>query len=111
MIKFKSLLCSGRNASLTVKAEAGKASISLHVDLGDVLPLPIPHQYHHQGSRNGPARKRRRERRAAARVAAQSTEELIEENDEAVEETAPGLTNNVTEKDFKTNDETGDAIA
>ena len=71
IVKFKNLLIAGRIATLTIKTEAGKAAVNLHVDLGDVLLPPDQHQHHHHhGSRNGPARQRRRNRRAAEREAA-----------------------------------------
>ena len=63
-VKFKNLLRAEKDATLTLKSEAGRAFVTLSVDLGHVLSeqdlLP-------RGSRNGPARVRRREKRAAAR--------------------------------------------
>ena len=97
ILKFKSLLQAGRNASLTVKAEAGKASVSLHVNLGDVLPPEFLQQHRH-GSRNGPARQRRRERRATARK--EKAKSAVEANEvvelEVVEETSTDSTTHDT---------------
>ena len=67
-LKFKNLLCSEKDATLTLKAEAGRAFVTLSLDLGHV------HSEHGQlqhGPRNGPARLRRREKRAAARADAE----------------------------------------
>ena len=36
ILKFKNLLISGRNATLVIKSNAGKAEVSLNVDLGQV---------------------------------------------------------------------------
>ena len=62
--KFKNLLYAEEDATLTFKSEAGRAFVTLSLDLGhvhsehDVQP-PLG------GHRNGPARQRRREKRAA----------------------------------------------
>ena len=102
-VKFKHLLRAEKDATLTIKSEAGRAVIVLSVDLGHVLSEP-GHQSHQ--SRNGPARQRRREKRAAAReqqVAAEKAETLAEEAEEELEgsETAE----KVEEKDVsKSND-------
>ena len=64
--KFKALCQAGRSASLNISSSAGKATVNLRVDLGDLHDGPH-HPPNH--SRNGPSRQRRRERRAAARVA------------------------------------------
>ena len=78
-VKFKNLLRAEKDATITFKSEAGKASVSLTVDLGHVLSgqdqLP-PH-----GPRNGPARQRRREKRSTERAEKASTEKV--ENEEA----------------------------
>ena len=76
IVKFKSLLLSGRNATLEIKSNAGKAEVNLRVELGDVSCPPAQHP-HHLRPRNGPAKQRRRMRRAAEREvqeAAQATE-------------------------------------
>ena len=57
ILKFKNLLLSGRNATLVIKSNAGKAEVSLNVELGLVPPPPALHQYHR--SRDGPSRQRR----------------------------------------------------
>ena len=78
-LKFKSLLSSGKNATLNMKSESGKVLVSLtaEVNTSEIFHLQRP-------ARNGPARQRRRDRRAADREAAvkaagAATEELSEE--------------------------------
>ena len=66
ILKFKSLLLSGRNPTLVIKSNAGKAEINLNVELEDVSHHPHHEHHLHRGSRNGPFRERRRLRRAAA---------------------------------------------
>ena len=64
-VKFKHLLRAEKDATLTLKSEAGRAFVTISLDLGHVLSeqdLCL-----RGGSRNGPARVRRREKRAAAR--------------------------------------------
>ena len=65
-VKFKNLLYSEKDATLTLKSEAGRALVTLSLDLGHV------HSEHehprHGGHRNGPARQRRRDKRAADRL-------------------------------------------
>ena len=82
--KFKNLLLAEKDATLTFKSEAGRASVTLALDLGHVLSgldqLP------QGGHRNGPARQRRREKRAAARAAAEEVEVKGKEPAEKVEE-------------------------
>ena len=67
LVKWKT---TGRNASLNIKANAGKSFGNLSEELeypaGGVHP---PHRSHNHGSTNGPAWQRRRTRRAAAREA------------------------------------------
>ena len=65
-VKFKNLLRSEKDATLTIKSESGRTVVTLSVDLGHVLSEPGLHHYHHQ-PRNGPARQRRLEKRAAER--------------------------------------------
>ena len=90
-VKFKTLLRGEKDATLTLKSEAGRAVISLSVDLGHVLSEPG--LLHHR-PRNGPSRQRRRERRTAAReqqVAAEEAEldavKALGEPSEAVKST------------------------
>ena len=64
--KFKNLLLSEKDATLTVKSEAGRLPVSLSVDLGHVLSERGPPHHHHR--RNGPSQQRRRERRAEKRA-------------------------------------------
>ena len=73
-LKFKNLLCSEKDATLTFKSEAGRAFVTLSVDLGHVHSG----QGHlsPSGPRNGPSRQRRREKRAAAREQKLSSENL-----------------------------------
>ena len=75
ILKFKNLLISGRNATLVIKSNAGKAEVSLNVELGQVLPPHVQHQHHR--SRDGPSRQRRKLRRAEARAAASKPEEAL----------------------------------
>mgnify|MGYP006062008463 CR=1 FL=1 len=53
-----------------MKAEAGRAFVTLTLDLGHVLSEH--EQLQPRGPRNGPARQRRREKRAAARADAEN---------------------------------------
>ena len=57
ILKFKNLWKSGRNANLTIKSIAGKAHVSLNVEL-DETPSDLDEAQHGrlQKSRNGPAR-------------------------------------------------------
>ena len=92
--KFKNLLHSGSDATLTVKSKAGKASVTLHLDLGYVLHPPAADPP--QRRREGPARQRRRLRRAAARDAAAETAKVSEtiypvSEDKTVEKSADDL--------------------
>ena len=80
IVKFKGLLLSGRNATLVIKSNAGKAEVSLNVVLGDVTPPPDQHL---RQSRNGPSRQRRRCRRAEARKAS-NAEEAKKASDDVV---------------------------
>jgi hypothetical protein len=57
----------GGNPNLIMKAEAGKASVSLQMEL-DIPAVQRQGQY--RSRRNGPAQQRRRERRARERKAA-----------------------------------------
>ena len=90
-VKFKTLLRGEKDATLTLKSEAGRAVISLSVDLGHVLSEPGLLRH---GPRDGPSRQRRRERRTAAReqqVAAEEAEvdaeKALRESTEAVKST------------------------
>ena len=92
IVKFKNILFSGRNATLTIKSEAGKAQVNLSVELGDVFPPPF--QNHHHGSRNGPARQRRRLRRATAHEASNAAKAAEATNEQAIAEKATTIDNN-----------------
>jgi hypothetical protein len=78
-VKFKNLLRAEKDATLTLKIEAGRAFVTLSLDLGHVLSEQDLSP--RGGPRNGPARIRRREKRAAAR-------EKLATEDENVESTA-----------------------
>ena len=78
-VKFKNLLRAEKDATLTLKSEAGRAFVTLSLDLGHVLSEQDLSP--RGGPRNGPARIRRREKRAAAR-------EKLATEDENVESTA-----------------------
>ena len=65
--KFKNLLFAGKDATLTLKSEAGRLQVSLSADLGHVLPAEPLHLPHHH-CRSGPSRLRRRARRAEERA-------------------------------------------
>ena len=80
ILKFKNLLLSGRNATLLIKSNAGKAEVNLSVELGEILPPPD--QQHCHWFRNGPSRQRRRLRRAAARTASNAEEAKEATNEE-----------------------------
>ena len=69
--KFRYLWQAGRQASLTLESDAGKAWVSLYLDLG-ALPLSLDQPQHQQSSRrNGPSQRRRRERHAVVRLGEQ----------------------------------------
>ena len=74
--KFKALLHSGTNATLSLRSEAGKASISLSVEIE-----PKETSRLNRPARNGPARQRRRECRTLARAAAASAASEATERD------------------------------
>jgi hypothetical protein len=83
--KFKNLWQSGLNAHLDVNTHAGKAWVSLHVQL-EQAPGPLYHPLFSNKpgrSRDTPSRQRRRARRAAARK--EQTERTNHEETEAVE--------------------------
>ena len=75
-LKFKNLLFAEKDATLTLKSEAGRAFITLSLDLGHVLSgedhLPL------RGHRNGPARQRRREKRAEKHAAENAESKDVE---------------------------------
>ena len=67
--KYKNLLIAGNSATLTMRAEAGKATVPLAVEVEDLRNVSPKNQ-----ARDGPSRQRRRERRATAcHVAAEIT--------------------------------------
>ena len=76
LFKFKNLLHAEENATLTFKSEAGRAQVTLCVDLGHVLSGPGPHLHH--GAGNGTSRSRRRERRAVARQLAAAEADQVD---------------------------------
>ena len=96
--KFKNLLLAEKDATLTFKSEAGRASVTLSLDLGHVLSGQD--QLPPSGHRNGPARQRRREKRAAARserLSAENVEVKEKESAEKVEE-EPSIANSAAEE-------------
>jgi hypothetical protein len=112
ILKFKRLLLSGRDATLVIKSNAGKAEVSLNVVLGDVPPPPD--QQHLQQSRNGPSRQRRRIRRTEARKAEadeakkagddkSNTEEVIKIDTVQEKDTSPVI-NKTLEDEFCSDD-------
>ena len=64
--KFKSLLRSQKNGTLTLKTDSGKVSVNLSLEVENTLGSPP------RRNACGPARQRRRERRAAARETAEN---------------------------------------
>ena len=94
--KFKNLLVSEKDATLTIKSESGKVQVNLSVELGHVHSEEEKGVHHH--SRDAPARKRRCQWRAEARQhAAVETENIAKsdqtdssENHIVIEEVAVG---------------------
>ena len=82
-VKFKNLLHAEKDATLTLKSDAGRAFVTLSVDLGHVLSEPGLQQLR---PRNGPARQRRREKRAADRQVKIAAEEATLSAEQASEE-------------------------
>ena len=81
VFKFKNLLHLEKDATLTLKSEAGKASVTLSVELGHVLSDSLL-----RNPRNSPARQRRRKRRAAARDSEkESNKQEVEKTDDTLE--------------------------
>ena len=76
--KFKNLLFADKDATLTLKAEAGRVQVSLSADLGHVLPAEPPH-LPHLHCRNGPARQRRRVIRAQERAGKEAEDASMNE--------------------------------
>ena len=74
-VKFKHLLRAEKDATLTLKSEAGRAFVTLSLDLGHVHSWQgeLPH-----GPRNGPSRQRRREIHEAARAETVEAEMEVE---------------------------------
>ena len=77
--KFVELSEQGYNAKLCAESEAGKVSVSLHLDLRQSSPN-VPH-FNTSGKKSGgqPARWRRHERRAAMRLAATKEADVVGE--------------------------------
>ena len=72
LILFKNLCLAGKDARLCLETKAGKATVSLHLDIGDPPPPPGQPLGRHYHQRNSPSQQRRRERRTAARMAGQA---------------------------------------
>ena len=79
--KFVNLWQSGREATLQVNSLAGKATVSLKVELGQALPLQPYHQHQREP---GPSRLRRRQRRADTRKSADQADTAIKTAEEVV---------------------------
>ena len=98
-VKFKNLLHAEKDATLTLKSEAGRASISLSLDLGHV------HSEHCQlassSNRDGPARQRRREAVRSEKLSAEKVELEDEASTEKVED-EPSTQNSNAEKATET---------
>ena len=103
--KFKNLLSAEKDATLTFKSEAGRAFVTLSLDLGhvhsgqDQLP-PFGH-------RNGPARQRQREKHAAARsekLSAENVEVEDIQSSEKIEEVHADQNSTVEEAEQIEND-------
>ena len=79
--KFRSLWQTSLDAHLKLKSHAGKAWVSLAVQLGDA-PGPLQPPPHipplRKKNRNGPSQQRRRERRAAARAEKEKADKAVE---------------------------------
>ena len=75
--KFKNLLIAEKDATLTLKSEAGQAQVTLSVDLGYLHPRP-DHLHHASNSRT-----RRKERQAAAQ---EQVAEVADKSPEKVDE-------------------------
>ena len=97
--KFKHLLIAEKDATLTLKSVAGRAQVTLSVDLGH-LHSGAGHPHHHAS--NGTSRSRRQERRAAARKQATEAAEKSPENVDEVLEPA--------EEVEKANDKVNDTV-
>ena len=96
--KFKNLLSLEKDATLTLKSEAGRASVTLSFDLGHVFSGDD--QLPPSGPRNGPSRQRRREKRAAARNEKLSAENVGTKDVESAEEVeeVPSIDDNAAEE-------------
>ena len=97
--KFKNHLHLEKDATLTMKSEAGRAVVTLSVELGHVLSAPL---HFMRKPRNGPSRQRRRDKRASAR---QSEKDTGKEATEKVQDEP----NNENVKTFNTAEQAGQA--
>ena len=92
LLKFKSLLYSEKNATLTIKSEAGKADITLTVSLDHVSSdLPPPPLQYHRPSPPTPERRcarRAKEQSLAAEEAAKISATNSEEEPPSIAEVA-----------------------
>ena len=109
--KFVNLWKAGRNASLKLDSEAGKASVTLKLDLGHPVPPQFIQPGHLHG--RGNARDRRRQRRADARKAAAEVEDnrhVDQAQKVVISEVADKSTENINGNDRKGKDETSDNV-
>ena len=105
LVKFQNLWRSGCDATLTVDAHAGQASVSLKVGLGKAPFLkPAPFPFRSQKNQNGPSRQRRRAKREAFRLnAVEADKAQVEDTEAAAGEEADNVSSKVevTEKATK----------
>ena len=88
--KFYNLWCSGNDARMELKCEAGKASVDLHLSLPNLPTVPVHHRSHDQQHRQaGPSRLRRRARRAHAWARAATADAATTAEKTAEEEILP----------------------
>ena len=81
--KFRNLWQAGRKASLSLESNAGKAWVSLRLDLGAPPLEPGQFQSQQPSRRNGPSQRRRRERRAVARQVVVVAEKAVDSAEKA----------------------------
>ena len=109
--KFVNLWKAGRNASLKLDSEAGKASVTLKLDLGHPVPPQFIQPGHLHG--RGNARDRRRQRRADARKAAAEVEDnrhVDQAQKVVISKVADKSTEHRNGNDGKGKDETSDNV-
>ena len=99
ILKFKTVLLSGKKAALDIKSDNGKDEVSLHAELGEgstSSTCSCPR------SRDGPSRQGRRQWRAAAREekkAANASEGIVAEEVKGIEKKSGDKIEDDTQKD------------